>query len=310
MKSIRFTINTLTTTIFIFTLAVSAQSQSRVFVSGLGDDLNLCTRTSPCRNFQRGHDVVAPGGEVVALDSAGYGSVTITKSITITGDAVYAGITAGSGNGVTIATAGITVTLRSLIINGLGSGTSGISATEFTVLHIENVIMSGFGGSGIFVEPSAAGTRKVFIKDSISRNNGAGIYLSNTSGTALIGTIDGTRAENNTFQGIFINAAGASVTARGCLSSGNSAQGFYSQVSAVLNIESSVASNNGTLGISTSNSGTVRVSNSTVTNNAGFGFLNDTGFPGTFESRQNNTVAGNNGGGAQTDGTITPLVAL
>ena len=72
-----------------------------------------------------------------------------------------------------------------------------------------------------------------------------------------------------------------------------------------MNIESSVASNNGFSGIAAF-SGTVRVSNSTVTNNGLFGF-DTTNNGSTFESRGNNTVAGNNGGGAQISGTITVI---
>ena len=302
MKATHFYINTLTTTIFIFTLAVAAQAQNRVFVSSVGDDLNPCTRTSPCRNFQRGHDAVLAGGEVVALDSAGYGQVTITKSVTITGESVYAGISASSGNGITIATAGITVILRSLTIEGLGSGSNGINVTNFSVLQIENCIVNGFTGRGILVNPSATGTRTVFIKDSTFRNNaGFGINLFNGSSTALSAAIEGTRTESNG-GGIDINGSGLTATAHGCLSSGNSGVGFQS-IGAVLNIESSVSSNNAA-GIDNFSNGTVRVSNSTVTDNAGFGFVN---VGATFESRGNNTLRGNHAGGAQNNGTITTI---
>ena len=290
-------------------LCSTAQAQQRVFVSGTGDDLNPCTRTLPCRNFQRGHDAVLAGGEVVALDSAGYGQLTVTKSVTITGEGVYAGITASSGNGVTIATTGITVILRSLIIQGLGTGGRGIDATDFTVLHIENCLASGFVSEGIRVKPSGAGTRKVFIKDSIFKNNQSGGIVLDGIAAPLTATVEGTRTENNDV-GI-LSRGSATVTVRGSLASGNTGFGFGSDmgVSSVLNIESSVASSNGT-GIGTGLGATVRVSDSTVTNNAGFGFSNSTFISGTFESRGNNTVAGNNGGGAQTSGTITTIAAL
>ena len=302
MKAIHFYINTLTTTIFIFTLAVAAQAQNRVFVSGVGDDLNPCTRTLPCRNFQRGHDAVLAGGEVVALDSAGYGQLTITKSVTITGESVYAGISASSGNGITIATAGITVILRSLTLEGLGSGTNGINVTNFSVLHIENCIVNHFTSRGILVSPSAAGTRTVFIKDSILRNNGGvAILLFNGNGTALTAAIERTRTENNA-GGIDISGSSTTATLHGCISSGNSGFGF-SATAGVMNIESSDASNNAA-GIDNFSNGTVRVSNSTIMDNAGFGFVN---FSGTFESRGNNTVRGNDLGGAQTTGTITTI---
>jgi hypothetical protein len=50
-------------------------------------------------------------GEIIVLDSAGYGEVTITKSISIIASvSVYASISASSGgNGVRTNTAGISV---------------------------------------------------------------------------------------------------------------------------------------------------------------------------------------------------------
>ena len=182
-------------------------------------------------------------------------------------------------------------------------GTHGIHASDFTALHIENCIINRFSNDGILVDPSPAGTKKLFIKDSISRNNSGGAGI-NLTGTALITTIEGTRVENNDY-GILNSGSGSIVTARGCLSSGNTFTGFESD-DGVLNIESSVSSNNGGEGVADFG-GTVRVSNSTVADNGGAGFFNSLG---TFESRGNNTVRGNNGGGAQTFGTITPLTAL
>ncbi|HYR75263.1 MAG TPA: right-handed parallel beta-helix repeat-containing protein [Pyrinomonadaceae bacterium] len=301
------TIKALASPIFALALCVTAQAQTRVFVSGVGSDVNPCSRTAPCRTFQQAHNVVSAGGEVVTLDSAGYGPLTITKSVSIIGDGVYAGISTSSGNGINIATAGITVILRSLTIEGLGSGTYGINASDFTVLHIENCVVNGFVSDGIVVQPLTTGTRKAFIKNCISRNNGnLGIRLNNgfnVSGTPLEARVDGTRAGNNVGVGIMSNGTGAKVTASSCLSSGNNDAGFWSGSGGVLNIESSVASTNGAEGV-VSSAGTVRVSNSMVTNNTLQGFRN---IGGIFESRGNNTVEGNNPGGNQVDGGITPI---
>ena len=91
-----------------------AHGQQRTFVASTGNDANNCLRPSPCRTLQRGHNAVAAGGEVVALDSAGYGTLSITKSVTITGVGVHAAVTASGGaNGVTISGTGTnrTVTL-------------------------------------------------------------------------------------------------------------------------------------------------------------------------------------------------------
>ena len=55
---------------------------SRTWVSGVGDDLNPCSRTAPCKTFAGAISKTATFGEINALDSAGFGAVTITKSIT------------------------------------------------------------------------------------------------------------------------------------------------------------------------------------------------------------------------------------
>src|SRR5688572_19789956 len=132
------------TLVFLFlATAVAAHGQgARVFVSSTGSDTNDCSRSSPCRNFQRGHDAVTSGGEVVALDSAGYGALNITKSVTITGEGVHAAATGSSagGNVITVNGAGISVVLRNLQVQSHPSAVSGngISARNFAVLHIED----------------------------------------------------------------------------------------------------------------------------------------------------------------------------
>jgi hypothetical protein len=70
----------------------------RTFVSGHGSDSNACTVAAPCRTFQHAHDTVGGGGEVVALDAAGYGSITINKSVTITAIGIEASITSSNTN--------------------------------------------------------------------------------------------------------------------------------------------------------------------------------------------------------------------
>src|ERR1700740_2887753 len=78
-----------------------AQAQ-RLFVSATGLDGNPCTFASPCRTFQHAHDVTGANGEIDVLDPAGYGSLTITKGISIQGHG-FSGISVPSGGtGITI----------------------------------------------------------------------------------------------------------------------------------------------------------------------------------------------------------------
>src|SRR5215471_12490618 len=107
-----------------------AQAQrARVFVASYGNDANPCTFTSPCRTFQQAINVVTTGGEVTAIDSAGFGPINITKAVTITSpDGVEAGIVPTSGgNAITIgAGTNDAVVLRGLTLNGGGVGFNGI----------------------------------------------------------------------------------------------------------------------------------------------------------------------------------------
>src|SRR6059036_1671383 len=69
--------------------AAMAQA-TRTWVSGVGDDANPCSRTAPCKTFAGAISKTAVNGEINCLDSGGFGSVTITKGLTIDG-------TTGSG---------------------------------------------------------------------------------------------------------------------------------------------------------------------------------------------------------------------
>ena len=80
----------------IVPLSVQAQ---RTYVSAQhGSDSNPCSVTSPCRTFGAAIAAVAAGGEVIVLDSGGYGAVTVTKSVTLEAPAgIYAEKTVAKG---------------------------------------------------------------------------------------------------------------------------------------------------------------------------------------------------------------------
>src|SRR5215467_4594521 len=90
MKLARFVIGS-ALFLALYTSASLAQVQ-RTFLSATGSDGNPCSRAAPCRTLAQAISQTNAGGEVVILDSAGYGPVTIPKSITVTAPAgVYAG---------------------------------------------------------------------------------------------------------------------------------------------------------------------------------------------------------------------------
>lgn len=147
----------------------------RTFVSGTGDDLNVCTLVAPCRSFSRALTQTNDSGEIIVIDSAGYGVVTIDKSVSIVAPAgVYAGISVFPGaDGVVIAGAGIEVALRGLTINGQG-GNRGIFYTFGARLRVSHCEISKMSGAGIALNFGG----EVLIEDSLIRENGShGIHI-------------------------------------------------------------------------------------------------------------------------------------
>ena len=187
---------------FAFRFGSSAQAQAfRTWVSGVGDDGNVCSRTAPCKTFTGAISKTAAGGEVNILDSSGYGFVTITKSITIDGAGAFASILAASGTtGITI-NAGATdvVTIRNLSINGVGTGLDGIRFTSGKALNIDNVKIFGFTSDGIEVNKTASGALNI-EESIISDCAGAGIRIASSSGA--VSTVVGRTRIHNCGSGI------------------------------------------------------------------------------------------------------------
>src|SRR5207244_8950603 len=82
-----------------------------------------------------------PGGEVTALDSGGYGPVTISQAVSLVAPpGVYAGISVFSGTGITVnAGPSDVVTIRGLTLNGLG-GTDGIDFNSGAELYVQDSV--------------------------------------------------------------------------------------------------------------------------------------------------------------------------
>jgi len=180
----------------------------RTWVSGVGDDVNPCSRTAPCKTFAGAISKTAPGGEIDALDDAGFGSVTITKSITIDGGGHLAGIAAGLTNGIIVndsltATPGtVIVRLRNLSINGMGTGLIGVRMFSGAALVLENVRIAGFNAgiqteigkttvsSSSFVNNRtiavrSMGASSLNVEDSMITTNNVGVQAEGTSNLRL-----------------------------------------------------------------------------------------------------------------------------
>src|ERR1035438_9219423 len=132
-----FTRNCLASAILSLLLTVSAQAQNnRSFVATTGDDGNNCSASAYCRTFTRALAVTNSGGEIVVVDSGGYGPATITQPVVITAIGVDASITAESGNALTINTTGnVTITGLNLYGSGVGSNV-GIAVEQVGFLRL------------------------------------------------------------------------------------------------------------------------------------------------------------------------------
>lgn len=273
---------------------------TRTWVSGVGDDVNPCSRTAPCKTFAGAISKTAAGGEIDALDPGGFGSVTITKALTIDGSAMAGGILASLTYGITVnAGAGDVVRIRNMSINGSGNGLSGIRFLAGKALHVENVRIHGFTGDGIAFLPS--GTSKLFVKDSKIYNNfsasGGGIEIAPTGTGGAIATLNRLQLEDNTNGLVVRNASMVSI--RDSVASGNSGNGIVSISTTDLvdvTIENCMLSNNGSApgsagGVwSSGPMSVIRVSNNTIANNE-YGMF--AGSSGQILSYGNNKVADN-----------------
>lgn len=197
----------------VFLVATSASAQAtRTWVSGVGDDVNPCSRTAPCKTFAGAISKTAANGEIDVIDAAAYGAVTITKNMTIDGGG---GLTAGilatlSSNGVTINGAGIVVTLRNLDISGATTGDPGVSIVAAAQVNIEHCVINQFV-NGVATN-LAGGSVKVNIVDSRITNNQNGLLLGNGADVVV---------STSALTGNTANAINAAGTARVLISNSN-----------------------------------------------------------------------------------------
>ncbi|MQA31926.1 MAG: hypothetical protein GEU82_19180 [Luteitalea sp.] len=151
--------------------AVAHAQATRTWVSGVGDDVNPCSRTAPCKTFAGAISKTAAGGEISVLDPGGFGAVTITKSMTLNGDGTLASILVGSGSGVKINGAGIVVTLRNISLFGSGGlAVNGVSLINGAALILDGVSIAGFA-TGVATSTGNA----MVVNSTITRNTDFGV---------------------------------------------------------------------------------------------------------------------------------------
>jgi hypothetical protein len=199
----------------------AAAQATRTWVSGVGDDVNPCSRTAPCKTFAGAISKTAAGGEINCLDPGGYGAVTITKSMTISCPYTEGGALAG-GNGITIndgatATPGTAVVyLRGLDIFGVNPPLNGVRFIAGAALVIEDSVIRRFNAAnsfGVSFQPSGAATMIISnttISDNGNGATGGGILIQPTgaAGSGRV-TLRNVRVQTNGGTAILLNTTGA-----------------------------------------------------------------------------------------------------
>ena len=302
MNKLRFSLTALAIMAFSLVAFSSAQAQSRTWVSGVGDDMNPCSRTAPCKTFAGAISKTAVNGEINCLDPGAYGGLTITKSIQVDCHENFAGVTHPSANGVSIAFdsfAGTdtrkSVRLRNINYSGVDTGLRGVSITggaavTGTEVIIEDCRFDGnFGSPGNGIRDARSGGGLLSVTNTIIRNmSGAGISTSPASGAATLKIVISKVQVLNCAYGVAASNNNK-VTIYDSVFSGNSIAGIYAEdpdggAQTEIAVDHCVVSDNATGFQSTANT-TIRVSNTTAMYNTAL-------FSGTVLSYGNNQAAG------------------
>jgi hypothetical protein len=316
MKILSNTLKVLTCATFILTLSSLAQAATRTWVSGVGDDVNPCSRTAPCKTYAGAISKTAKDGEISTLDPGGFGAITITKSITINGGGQgqgYGSILAALTNGVIVNITDVndirkTVRLNWLDINGASTGLDGIRFIAGLELHVENTTIDGFTGDGIEMNISASGQITNFSMRNVTIRNcgGSGVKTIATGAGANVVSYDninvtrcatGIDAQNGTRGGMRASMIAMNTTG---IATSEGTSGTE------MNIDGTTILGN-TTGISVGGStsaptASVRLARCLITQNVTSMTITA---PSTVDTGGNNTIMGNTNNNAP-NGTVFP----
>ena len=163
-------------------IAAAAALADQTWVAGEGFDTGACDSTQPCATLAYAQTQTASGGTISVMDSANYGEVTITKSLTIRGDI---GTPALITSIRILAGVADRVLILGVDLEGTAGGKSyvnGIKIEGAAEVLIQNCRIKGYTGS---------------------TTDGAGIYIA--TGTATRVTVDGSTLFYNTM-GIMVSS--------------------------------------------------------------------------------------------------------
>jgi hypothetical protein len=298
-------------------LSMPARAQFYVANNGTG---TACTLAAPCRTLQAAYIAASASSfvpEIKCLTAGDYAEMIVTTSVTVdctgTGGAIIASGTAVAINGTTP----VVVTLRGLVLQGVGLGPTAVAFNGSGELHVENCRISGWQGHGIGIGIDfhpASGANTLAVIDSIFDFNGlsasgGGIVVQPTGSASAHAVIEGSKFTSNTY-GIFANGMGTTgiiiVQIKDTVVANSTFDGisaFTSNTITSVTVDHSSSLLNGGNGIlSQGAGGFVNLANSTVMSNVmGLKTLNG----GSIVSYQNNQLSGN-----VTDGAATAVVSV
>src|SRR5262245_9522318 len=269
--------------------SVANAQATRTWVSGVGDDVNPCSRTAPCKTFAGAISKTADGGEISVLDPGGFGAVTITKGITLNGEGTLAGILNAGTNGIVVSIGAVsnkTVYIHGISINGAQSGLDGIrilAVGTAGVVVVEHSWIYGQSSDGIEVNATANVILKVNdvtfedeTQDCMRLHTTAGQVLATITNSRLQDCANGLEGNSNV-RGVIANSVLSNGT-NGVITTGSDS---------TFNLDDCVVSF-WTTGLKTNNPGVaahIRVSDSILAQN-GTGLASSLG--GTIDSFQGN----------------------
>ena len=282
--------------------SLPASAATRTWVSGVGNDMNPCSRTSPCQTFAAALALTNVNGEINCIDAGGFGAVTID----CTGN--YASILAAAGSGVIVNIAPSpddphrSVRLRGLAINGTGldgsigtrTGVDGIRIISAASVLVEDTVIGEFTQTGVKVATTSESPSLTLDNVTIRNINTNGVSMTTTKGQVVASfnnvRIDGTSVAiaaanlvralvNNTV--LVHNSTGIRITGSDNIINVDNTKISYAKTG-VMSLDSSI----------------VRISNSVITQNE-----TGLGAGGSIVSMSGNSLTGNT-----TDGMFTASV--
>ena len=292
---------------FAFSAGAYAQA-TRTWVSGVGDDVNPCSRTAPCKTFAGAISKTAEGGEISVLDPGGFGTLTITKAITIEGThgGGFASVLNSGTNGFNIAISGANhpndavVILRSIYIQGASqavtAGLRGINVTKCDRLFVYDCHIENQSTAGINVNLASTGT--VFVQDTDFSNVGTAITVTTIGGQQAI--VEASHiVSQGSVNGVVLGANATGIVTDSFFARHSGGAALQAANGSILNVTHCQLHSN-TTAINAVAGSTVRVNECEI-------FDNSNGFAGNaaaYQSGGNNKLAGNT---ASQTPTGTPL---